>query len=82
MSRTKAVDRIQLGNRVLTLGEALDEGLLRLEQHVRVSRNREDSSGKPLKTVVFLAVSDAEGLFWQVGQKLYDSRMRRTREGS
>lgn len=76
MSRTKAADRIQLGNRVLTLGEALDEGLLRLERRVRVSRSRETSSGKPLEYVVFVAVSDEEGLFWEVGQKLYESRTR------
>ena len=77
MGRTKTTDRIRIGDRVLTLGEALDEGMLRLERRVRVSRSRETSSGKPLEYVVFVAVSD-EGLFWEVGQKLYESRTQRS----
>ena len=78
MGRTKTTDRIRIGNRVLTLGEALDEGMLRLERRVRVSRSRETPSGKPLEYVVFVAVSDEEGLFWEVGQKLYESRTQRS----
>ena len=78
MARVKASERIRLsGGQVMTLGQALDAGLLTLAEVTRHSRTREDSRGKALVTSSYIARETGGDLFWDVGETLYRSRLGR-----
>lgn len=65
MAYTRAKDRIELpSGRVLTLGEALDEGILYLK------KNDEPGCYK------YVAKHKDGDCFWPVGRTLYESRMK------
>ncbi len=61
--RTRAKDRIKLSDgNVMTLGEALDDGRVILKQ----------DSGKR-----YLAEEVGRGVYWDIGQKLFESRSKK-----
>lgn len=63
--KVKASDRIQLSDgRVMTLGEALDAGLLYLKA----------VDNYPHKHPRYTAREQGGGVYWEIGQKLFESR--------
>ena len=74
--KTKATDRIRLSDgRTMTLGEALDGGLVEPLEWSSYSRTREDSAGRPLKVVQHVAREvGGEHLYWEIGKTLFESR--------
>jgi hypothetical protein len=74
--KTKAGDRIKLSNgETMTLGEALDVGLVQPVEWRSYSRKREDSRGRPLEIVQYVAREvGGDGLYWEIGKTLFESR--------
>mgnify|MGYP001209420613 CR=1 FL=1 len=72
MRKTTSKSRIMLhNNRVMTLGEAIDAGLVKLRA-VEVWNRKSDT---PKKTIQYLATEVATGNSWDIGKMLYESRM-------
>jgi hypothetical protein len=66
--KTRAQDKIRLSSeQVLTLGEALDANLVKLKE----------IDNYPHKHPRYIARDTTGDLFWDVGQKLYESRQQR-----
>ncbi len=85
MKTTRAKDLIQLtdipGREPMTLGEALDRGLVELTSTVVPHRTREQPNGKPSLVTLYTAWQTAgERAGWTVGRKLYESRTRKSHQ--
>jgi len=74
---TRAKDRIRLPDgREMTLGEALDAGLVWVDRKTTPHRKLENPNGSPRMITRYMARSLDGSVFWTIGQKLWESRTR------
>ena len=81
--KTKSSDQVKLSDgRTMTLGAALDDGLVEPVEWRSYSRTKEDSRGRPLEIVQYVAREvGGDRLYWEIGKTLFQSRTGRVSIG-
>ena len=73
--RVKAKDQIQLSNGDrMTLGEALDRGLVHVWQGKAITRKIRGERREVACYIAWERDKDGDAVSWSIGQKLYESR--------